>query len=185
MQPELTQVIVSVAVVGRSRNDVVFPGKAIDHADRLKAAHAELDLLLAQDAVDHRRAFLDDVVLDGIVIEHPETGVVDRHLHFVDKLPVVEIDGLHGGSIHLTVEKQVGFGDGLALEVVKESLAARLLADKIDQPHAQQKYSSNDNRILQRKSGSYLHNLSLRMKPTPGLVWMSLTSNVLSIFLRR
>ena len=126
MQPELTQVIVSVAVVGRSRNDVVFPGKAIDHADRLKAAHAELDLLLAQDAVDHRRAFLDDVVLDGIVIEHPETGVVDRHLHFVDKLPVVE-RRLHGGSIHLTVEKQMGFGNGLALEVVKK-VAARLLS---------------------------------------------------------
>lgn len=183
--PQTPQVGVTITVISRSSHYVVLFPIVIYHAYSLVSAYVELYLPPLQYLVDHRLSLLDDVVVDGIMIEHGEVGGINSHPHLIDELLVVEIHRLHCGGIHLSRQKKIGLCDGLVLEVAEECLVSRVLAQQIDECHAEQQDGGCDACILQCEGCPYLHALSVRMKPTPGLVCMSLVSKSLSIFLRR
>lgn len=168
--PQFSQVIISVPIVGRSRDHIRFSLPGIEHSHALIVAHIKLDFPILQDVINHLPVFLHDVILNRIVIQHPEIGGIDSHLHLIDEFTVVQINGLHGRCVHLLLKKQMRLGYRLLLQVVKKSPAARMLAHQINQYHTQQEYHSNHSGILQSQSGFYLHNLSENMKPTPGFV---------------
>ena len=119
------------------------------------------------------------------MIEHPEIGRIDGNLDFVDEVAVVEVDLLHGAGIHLVLQEEVSLGDCLVFERVEEGFAARMLADQIDCRQTNKEYGGGGCRVFECKGNSYLHGLSVRMKPMPGRVWISLTSKSRSTFLRR
>ena len=183
--PHLGQVVVPITVVCCGRYDVVVSIECIQHADSLVVSDVKLDAAILQDSGDHGGVLLDDVILDSVVVEHPETGRIDGHFDFVDKVAVVEMNLLHDPGIHLVLQKQVGLGDGLAFEGMEEGFAARMFADQVDRRQAYEEYGGGGSRVFEGQRGSYLHGLSVRMKPMPGRVWISLTSKSRSTFLRR
>ena len=131
------------------------------------------------------RVLLDDVILDRVVIEHPEIGRIDGNLDFVDEVAVVEVDLLHGAGIHLVLQEQVSLGDGLVFERVEKGPAARMFADQVDCRQAYEEYGRRGRRVFEREGNPDLHGLSVRMNPMPGRVWISFTSKSRSTFLRR
>ena len=104
------------------------------------------------------------------MIKHPKIGCIDSYFYFVDELPVVEVNGLHGLSIHLVLKKQVGFGNGFASQVMKECCTAGMFTDEVNHQHTEQKDRCCCSGILECESRTYFHNFSDKMNPTPGFV---------------
>ena len=114
-----------------------------------------------------------------------EVGCIDGYFDFVDKITVVEINLLHDSGIHMILQKQVGLGDGFAFEGAEEGFTASMLTDQINCRQTYEEYGGGGSRVFESKRDLYLHGLSVKMKPIPGRVWISLTSKSRSTFFRR
>ena len=54
------------------------------------------------------------------------------HFHLINKLLIIQVDGLHDVGIYLVLQEQMYFGDSFTLQVMKEGIASDMLADQID-----------------------------------------------------
>ena len=81
---------------------------------------------------NHFRILFDNVIVDGIVVEHVEVCGIYSHFHFINKLLIIQVDGLHDVGIYLVLQEQMYFGDSFTLQVMEEGIASDMLADQID-----------------------------------------------------
>lgn len=95
--------------------------------------------------------------MDGVVVEHVKIGGIDGNLYLVDKLPIVQINRLHGLGIYLSGQEEVGLGNAFALQVSEESLVAGMFADQVNEHHAKQKYGCRNAGVFEGECCSYLH----------------------------
>ena len=184
------QVVVAVAVISGSCNNIILSLVLENHSDALVFSDVEFNLFFLNDFLDHPFGFLHDVVVDGVVVEHVEIGGIDGNLYLVDKLPIVQINRLHGLGIYLSGQEEIGLGNAFAFQVSEESLVSGMFADQVNEHHAKQKYGCRNAGVFKGKGCSDLHIsflsgfiqilirficlvryiLSVKIKPTPGLV---------------
>ena len=168
------KVVVAVAVISGSRNNIILSLVLENHSYALVFSDVEFNFLFLKDFLDHPFGFLHDVVVDGVVVEHVEIGGIDGNLYLVDKLLVVQINRLHGLGIYLSCQEKIGLGNAFALQVSEESLVAGMFADQVNEHHAKQKDGCRNAGVFEGKGSSDFHDfymfLSVRMNPTPGLV---------------
>ena len=132
-----------------------------NHSDALVFSDMEFNLFFLYDFVDHHLRFLHDVVVDGIVVEHVEIGGIDGNLYLVDKLPIVQINRLHGLGIYLSGQEEIGLGNAFAFQVSEESLVAGMFADQVNEHHAKQKYGCRNAGVFKCKGCSDFHDFYL------------------------
>ena len=155
------QVVVAVAVISGSRNNIILSLVLENHSDALVFSDMEFNLFFLNDFLDHPFGFLHDVVVDGIVVKHVEIGGIDGNLYLVDKLPVVQINRLHGLGIYLPSQEEIGLGDSFALQVSEESLVACMFADQVNEHHTKQKDGCRNAGVFKGKGCSDLHDFYL------------------------
>ena len=155
------QVVVAVAVISGSRNNIILSLILENHSDALVFSDMEFNLFFLYDFVDHHLRFLHDVVVDGIVVKHVKIGGIDGNFYLVDKLSIVQINRLHGLGIYLSGQEEIGLGNAFALQVSEESLVAGMFADQVNEHHAKQKYGCRNAGVFKCKGCSDFHDFYL------------------------
>ena len=78
---------------------------------------------------NHFRILFDNIIVDGVVVEHVKVCSIYSHFHLIYKLLIIQVDGLHDVSIYLILQEQMYLSDSFTLQVMEEGIASDMLAD--------------------------------------------------------
>ena len=81
---------------------------------------------------NHFRILFDNIIVDGVVVEHVEVCGIYSHFHLINKLFIIQVDGLHDVGIYLVLQEQMYLSDSFTFQVMEEGIASDMLADQID-----------------------------------------------------
>ena len=122
----------SVTVVSCGRHNISLSVEWINHPDGLVFSDIKFNFLLLENLGNHFRILFDNIIVDGVVVEHVKVCGIYSHFHLINKLLIIQVDGLHDVGIYLVLQEQMHFGDSFALQVMEEGIASDMLADQID-----------------------------------------------------